>query len=49
MPGDETTVSLRFSMHPGMEGPHEFRVHVLTSDWRQPNIQLTVLSNWVLT
>jgi hypothetical protein len=49
MPGDETSVRLRFSMHPGMEGPHEFRVHVLTNDPEQPEIALTVLSNWVLT
>jgi hypothetical protein len=33
-------------MHPGMEGQHEFRVHVLTNDVAEPERLLTVLSNW---
>ncbi len=33
-------------MHEGMDGPHEFRVHVLTNDPQQPEKLLTVLSNW---
>jgi hypothetical protein len=33
-------------MHAGMEGPHEFRVHVLTNDMAEPERLLTVLSNW---
>ena len=33
-------------MHKGMDGPHEFRVHVLTNDPTQPEKLLTVLSDW---
>lgn len=46
MPGEETTVSVRFTMHEGMGGPHEFRVHVLTTDPTQEDIPLTVISDW---
>lgn len=46
-PGETATISLRFTMHEMMGGPHEFRVHVLTNDPAQPNIPLTILSNWV--
>jgi hypothetical protein len=49
MPGDESIVTLRYTMHPGMEGPHEFRIHVLTNDPAQPEIELTARSNWVLS
>ncbi len=34
-------------MHPGMEGPHEFRVHLRTNDPAEPDKQLVILSNWV--
>lgn len=37
---------MEFMMHEGMDGPHEFRVHVLTSDPTQPEKLLTVLSDW---
>jgi hypothetical protein len=40
-------VSLSFNMHAGMDGPHEFRVHLRTNDPAEPNRQLTILSNWV--
>ncbi|MCA9910441.1 MAG: hypothetical protein KC519_17410 [Anaerolineae bacterium] len=46
MPGDEATITLRFTMHEGMDGQHEFRVHVLTNDPTQPEIPLTVFSLW---
>jgi uncharacterized protein DUF1573 len=46
-PGEEATVSLNFSMHPGMDGPHEFRVHVRTTDPDNPDQEVVVLSNWV--
>ena len=46
-PGDEATVSLRFTMHEMMGGPHEFRVHLLTNDPEEPLIPLTILSNWL--
>jgi len=45
-PGEETTVTLRFTMHEGMGGQHEFRVHVMTNDPTQPEILLTSLSMW---
>ncbi len=35
-----------FMMHEGMDGPHEFRVHVLTNDPKEPEKLLTVLSDW---
>jgi hypothetical protein len=38
---------LRFMMHEGMEGQHEFRVHLRTNDPVEPEKQLTILSNWV--
>jgi len=47
LPGEETTISLRFTMHEMMGGPHEFRVHVQTNDPAQPLIPLTILSNWI--
>jgi len=46
-PGEEATVSMNFSMHPGMDGQHEFRVHVRTTDPDNPDQEVVVLSNWV--
>ncbi len=46
-PGEEATLSLRFTMHEMMGGQHEFRVHVVTNDPDQPVIPLTILSNWL--
>jgi hypothetical protein len=40
-------VALRFMMHEGMEGQHEFRVHLRTNDPVEPEKELTILSNWV--
>jgi hypothetical protein len=37
---------MEFMMHAGMEGQHEFRVHVLTNDPAEPEKLLTVLSDW---
>lgn len=34
-------------MHAGMDGPHEFRVHVLTNDPVEPEMLLVAKSNWV--
>lgn len=47
-PGEITTIRTRFTMHVGMDGPHDFRVHVKTNDPNQPNKQLTILSNWIV-
>jgi hypothetical protein len=38
---------MSFMMHEGMGGLHDFRVRLLTNDPRQPERELTVLSNWV--
>jgi len=46
-PGEDVTVNMRFSMHEGMDGPHEFRVHVLTTDPDKPEQQVVVRSNWI--
>lgn len=46
-PGEETTISLRFTMHNMMGGAHEFRLHVPTNDPTQAVIPLTILSNWI--
>jgi hypothetical protein len=40
-------VTLNFTMHAGMEGKHQFRVHLRTNDPVQPDRQLISLSNWV--
>ncbi len=34
-------------MHAGMEGFHDFRVHLITNDPAEPEKTLVVLSNWV--
>jgi len=46
-PGEAATVNMRFSMHAGMDGPHEFRVHVVTTDPENPEQQVVVRSNWL--
>jgi hypothetical protein len=45
-PGEETTVSLEFTMHRGMGGPHEFRVHLRSDDPLEPEKVLVVKSDW---
>jgi hypothetical protein len=37
---------MEFMMHKGMEGPHDFRVKVITNDPDKPVTELTVLSDW---
>lgn len=34
-------------MHEGMDGPHDFRVKLKTNDPETPEVELTVLSDWV--
>jgi hypothetical protein len=46
-PGEQTTLSMSFMMHAGMDGPHDFRVHIPNNDPEQGNKELVVLSNWV--
>jgi len=45
-PGQSTELSMEFLMHVGMEGPHDFRDHVKTTDPTQPDKELVVLSDW---
>jgi len=47
-PGESTTVqSSVFMMHEGMDGLHDFRVHLVTNDPTQPDKEVKILSNWV--
>lgn len=45
-PGEIATVSMTYTMHPGMDGPHDLRIHLLTNDPENPEFELTALSNW---
>jgi hypothetical protein len=46
-PGESTQVVVAFTMHAGMDGPHDFRLHLPTNDPANPDHQITILSNWV--
>lgn len=46
-PGEIATVKMEYSMHVGMAGQHELRVHVITNDRENPEIFLTAFSNWI--
>jgi hypothetical protein len=46
-PGQEATISMSYTMHAGMDGPHEFSVHVRTNDPVNDDQIVTVLSNWI--
>ena len=41
-PGQSTTIDYPFMMHPGMGGPHHFKVTILTDDPRTPRVTLDV-------
>jgi hypothetical protein len=46
-PGERTTLrSEMFMMHEGMDGPHNFGVHLITNDPAQPDLIVNVLSDW---
>ncbi len=46
-PGQSTTItSTDFMMHPGMDGKHDFAVHIKTNDPSQPDLVVHVLSDW---
>ena len=34
-------------MHGDMGGPHDFRLHLPTNDPAQPDVVVTILSDWV--
>jgi hypothetical protein len=47
-PGESTLVdSGVFMMHEGMDGPHDFAVHLISNDPAQPDMVVNVLSNWI--
>jgi hypothetical protein len=46
-PGESTTLQMTFTMHEGMGGPHDFRVHIPNNDPDWGDRTLTVLSDWV--
>ena len=39
-------MTLDYSMHEGMGGPHEFQVHVRTNDPAKPEVLLVAKSDW---
>jgi hypothetical protein len=46
-PGDSAVVeSDVFMMHEGMDGPHNFAVHLQTNDPQNPDLVVNVLSDW---
>jgi hypothetical protein len=40
-------LTLDYTMHAGMDGPHRFDVHVYTNDPQNPETVLVVKSDWV--
>jgi len=42
-----TVSSSPFTMHAGMEGKHDFRLHLVTNDSTQSDREVQILSNWV--
>jgi hypothetical protein len=46
-PGQRGTISISFTMHAGMDGPHDFRIALRTDDPSRPNTELRVTSNWI--
>jgi hypothetical protein len=38
---------MRFMMHAGMDGKHEFRLHIRSNDPVESDKQVVILSNWV--
>lgn len=47
-PGESTIIqSAVFMMHAGMDGPHNFAVHLKTNDPNNPDMIVNVVSNWI--
>lgn len=47
-PGESTIVqSSIFMMHEGMDGKHNFAVHLITNDPDAPDFVVNVFSNWI--
>lgn len=46
-PGQSTFVETpEFMMHQGMDGPHDFAIHLKTNDPENPELLVHVLSDW---
>jgi hypothetical protein len=46
-PGESTTVeSSVFMMHEGMDGPHDYAVHLKTNDPQNADLIVHVVSDW---
>jgi hypothetical protein len=45
-PGDSTRVDMQFMMHEGMDGKHDFRVHIPSNDPQQKDKTVEILSDW---
>lgn len=46
-PGESTYVeSTVFMMHPGMDGKHDYAIHLQTNDPAAPDLIVHVLSDW---
>ncbi len=45
-PGEQTTVSVKFTMHQGMGGPHRFTINLKSNDQVAPSTALTVVANY---
>lgn len=46
-PGESTDIkSTIFMMHSGMDGPHDYAVHLKTNDAKNPDLVVHVLSDW---
>jgi hypothetical protein len=46
-PGESTVVqSSEFMMHEGMDGPHNFAVHLKTNDPNSSDLVVNVISDW---
>ncbi|MGE5073604.1 MAG: hypothetical protein ACM3MF_09270 [Anaerolineae bacterium] len=46
-PGQSTEIqSSVFMMHPGMDGPHDYAVHLKTNDPAASDLVVHVLSDW---
>ena len=46
-PGETTYLeSTMFMMHPGMDGPHDYAVHIGTNDPTKPDVVVHVTSDW---
>jgi hypothetical protein len=46
-PGQQATIRLEFTMHEGMDGPHDFRMQLKTNDPTAPVTELVVITNWI--